>query len=322
MINEFIVFLVLCLVLELLYFQIARRLNIVDRPGKRSSHDYITFRGGGIIFPLAFIMAYLFLWGKPHPILVIGLLAIAMISFVDDISSISSKLRLIIQSVAVVLLIVASETAYPWYIVLLIFIVITGTINIYNFMDGINGITALYSLVTIGSFFWVNQYSRSLMPPVFFEALIAALLVFSFFNMRKRAVSFAGDVGSISMAFLISYLLLRLVAVTGSIWWVAFLSIYGIDALFTICCRISRKESLMKAHRSHFYQYLANETKWTHLQVSAVYAGTQLLINIITINALLNGAEWQIFTVLLVIILIYLTFRLRLEGADRLFRVY
>lgn len=189
-------------------------------------------------------------------------------------------------------------------------------------MDGINGITALYSIVTIGTLFWISQSLVRIIPDIFFISLLASLLVFSFFNVRKKAKCFAGDVGSVSMAFIICFLLLSLSVKTGSFIWILLLGIYGIDTVFTIICRLRRKEPIFKAHRSHFYQFLANEYGLNPLFVSFLYAFSQLLLNCAVIFAYKADKLLIAGACLFVFLVIYTIFRLRVEGRYRLFTAY
>ncbi len=321
---NFLGFAILFFLIEILYFSISKRVGITDKPNSRSSHQTITIRGGGIIFPLAYFIIFLIYPFKYEWIFTSSLLLIALISFVDDIINLNSTIRLIVQSVAVIglLFAITDLKSSPWLVVVFMFILITGIINAYNFMDGINGITALYSLVTIGSLCYINNSLITLHSAVFYTAILASLLVFSFFNVRRKAVCFAGDVGSISIVFIICFLLFDLIVKTNWGYWILLLSIYGIDTGFTIFCRFLRKERLMQAHRSHFYQYLANEAKWSHIQVSALYAGIQLILNITVIYSYLNSNIFPVIISLVGILVIYTIFRLRLEGRYRLFTAY
>jgi UDP-N-acetylmuramyl pentapeptide phosphotransferase/UDP-N-acetylglucosamine-1-phosphate transferase len=189
-------------------------------------------------------------------------------------------------------------------------------------MDGINGITVLYSLVAIGTFFYVDKYIVDFHQDYFLIAILSALVVFAFFNFRKKAICFAGDVGSVSIAFIICYLLLKLFTNTEFVYWIFLLGIYGLDTLFTIICRIFRQEPLTQAHRSHFYQYLANEAGWGHLKVSILYGFIQLGLNFVLIGSYINMKPMLVIVTFVVILIIYSIFRLRLEGFKRLFVSY
>lgn len=321
MLVSFFSFLILFVFLELCYIKIASKYNIIDKPNSRSSHHTVTIRGGGIIFPLAILLGLLY--EQPIQwILIASLLLIAILSFIDDTSHVDSKIRLVLQSVAVGSILYLFAPQFSLLVLLFLFILITGVINAYNFMDGINGITVLYSLITLGTMYWVQQSTPAFISDHLFIALLTSLFVFGFFNVRKKAACFSGDVGSVSLAFIFCFLLLKMAIVTDFGWWILFLGIYGLDTVFTIVCRISRKEPLMQAHRSHFYQYLANEAGWTHVQVSILYAALQLVLNISVLYSYTTNQIWVSWAVLFAFVAIYTIFRLRLEGHKRLFITY
>lgn len=305
----------------LLYFKLANKYKIVDKPNERSSHQEITIRGGGIIFPISILLGISY-ESMAEIITALSLFVIALLSFIDDIKNIDSRVRLIIQCIAVIGLLFSFYDFFPLQILLLLFICITGVINAYNFMDGINGITVLYSLVTLISLYYIHYFDTVFMSDELFISLFCALLVFGFFNIRKKARCFSGDVGSVTLAFGFCYLILKLSISTGFVWWILFLGVYGIDTLFTIICRVLRKEPLMQAHRSHFYQYLVNEAGWGHIQVSLLYALAQLLLNLIVIYSYQNHTFLPSLLTLIGFLVIYSIFRLRFEGSKRLFNSY
>lgn len=322
MLINYILLIILWLGIEWMYFRIARRFSIVDKPNARSSHHIVTIRGGGIIFPIA-ILGGIFYEQPFQWLLALSLLLIAILSFNDDIRHVDSKIRLVLQSIAVGSMLYLFTPQFSVLMLLFLFIVITGVINAYNFMDGINGITVLYSLITLGSIYWVQQIiSTSFLSEHLFIVLSSSLLVFGFFNVRKKAICFSGDVGSVSLAFIFCFLLLQMAVFTNFGLWILFLGLYGIDTVFTIICRMFRKESLFQAHRSHFYQYLANEAGWTHIQVSLLYTVAQLILNIFVVFSYTNGEIWPALTGLFAFLVIYTIFRLRFEGHKRLFVSY
>lgn len=320
MFTSLLIYIFCYFVLILFYFKVADTLNIIDKPNQRSSHTSITIRGAGVLFPIAFFIPIVFngdisfLW-----MITLGLLAISTISFIDDMVTLNNKLRLLIHIVSVALLIWQSNLInLNIGYVIPVFIIIVGVINAYNFMDGINGITALYSLITIGTLFYISRNEYFLLDSKVFISLIAAILVFAFFNFRKKAKCFSGDIGSISMSFILSFLILTLIIATGNLKWILLLGVYGLDAVATIFLRIKRKENIFDAHRSHFYQYLANEKQIPHIMVSFLYAVVQLALNyiIITHSELIVGVVFSILT------LIYIVLRLNLEGKHKLFIQY
>jgi UDP-N-acetylmuramyl pentapeptide phosphotransferase/UDP-N-acetylglucosamine-1-phosphate transferase len=269
--------------LILIYFRVARKYNIIDVPNERSSHSEITIRGGGVIFPLAFLLYALTFHDIPL-ILLAGLLAISVISFIDDISELSVRTRMTIHLLAVTSLIYTYHGFDNWSLPLIagVYILVLGGINAYNFMDGVNGITGLYSLVVFASLLYLNR-SISFTDSHFIALGIISCLVFLYFNFRKRAKCFAGDVGSVSLAFWIISLIGLIVVKTSDFKYVLFLSVYGLETVLTIIHRLYLRQNILKAHRLHLYQILANENRMSHLWVAVIYASIQLIINAVVI---------------------------------------
>ncbi len=276
------------LLLLITYFIIADKFDIVDKPNQRSSHTKITIRGGGIIFPIAALLWFI-INGFQQPAIMAALVIMSIISFWDDVSSLSPKIRIALHLISVSILFNQTQVlSLPWYIVLLAFILVIGWINAFNFMDGINGITAFYGLSTLVTMFILNSQLH-FAPDRLIEVLTISVLVFAFFNVRKKAKTFAGDVGSVSMAFILAWLMLLLMFTTGRVEYILFFSVYGIDSVLTIFFRLLKRENIFEAHRSHLYQYLANELRWPHVLVSAIYAITQLGINSVVIILIQKG---------------------------------
>lgn len=280
--KEIIFYLIVFIVLfaaELIYLKIAERYNIIDKPSLRSSHAAVTLRGGGVIFYLASLV-YFVVNDLAYPWFMMGLTLITCISFWDDIKALSYKLRLVIHFVAVLLMFYqwGGFTLYPWWGLLPILIVCVSIINIYNFMDGINGITGGYSLVVLLSLAYINRQIVSFIQPDLLYMMIISALVFNFFNFRTKAKCFAGDVGSISMAFIILFALGKLIILTGDLTYIILLSVYGVDAVLTIIRRLFSSENILKPHRKHAFQLMVNELKINHLKVSSCYILVQVLV--------------------------------------------
>jgi UDP-GlcNAc:undecaprenyl-phosphate GlcNAc-1-phosphate transferase len=264
-----------------LYFKLANKFNIIDKPNERSSHTKVTIRGGGVLFPISIV-----LWSIVSGVFnlfIIGLVLISVVSFIDDCKPLSNKIRISIHFLSIGLLLYQlgfSEFSYLSWAFGLLFI--GGWINAYNFMDGINGITVLYSFSVLSVCYYLNlQYY--FVAPLFITYTFMGLMVFGFYNVRKKAKTFAGDVGSVSMAFILAFILVSLLLKSANWQYILLVSVYGIDTLVTIVERLRKKENIFKAHRSHLYQYLANEAKWSHVRVSVLYAVLQLMLNVILI---------------------------------------
>lgn len=264
---------------ELLYFKIADRFNIIDRPNMRSSHTSITLRGGGVVF-LFGAWVYAAFFGLTYPWFLIGLTLVGIVSFVDDVHSLPDSARLVVQFAAMFLMFYQFGILNwnDWWIVCIALIVCVGITNAYNFMDGINGITGAYSLAVMLPLIYLNESVGFIAMP-FLVVITLSILVFLFFNFRKKAKCFAGDVGSISMAFIVVFALGLLMLQTRDFSFIVFLAVYGVDAVLTIVHRIMLHENLGEAHRKHAYQLMANELKLSHLKVSAGYMLVQLAVS-------------------------------------------
>ena len=278
----YIILFILLLMAELIYFRIADKCNIIDKPNERSSHSTIVLRGGGIIFLIG-VWIWSAFFGFQYPWFLVGLTLVAGISFVDDIHSLPDYVRLVAQFTAAAMIFYQLGILHwsMWWIILLALIVYVGATNVINFMDGINGITAGYSLAVLLPLALVN------MDVVFVEqsliiSVILALLVFCNFNFRPKgkARCFAGDVGSIGIAFIILFLLGNVIIKTTDIIWLIFLLVYGVDGCLTIVHRILLHENLGEAHRKHAYQIMANELKVGHVKVALLYTVMQLVISL------------------------------------------
>lgn len=279
------IILVLLVIAELVYFNIADKCNIIDKPNERSSHTRIVLRGGGIIFVIGF-----WIWsafnGFQYPWALAAVTLAAGISFVDDIHSLPDSVRLVAQFAAMFMVFQEIGMLHwdMWWMVLLGLIVCVGATNIYNFMDGINGITAGYSLAVLVPLVLLNLKDEFVNESLI-VVVILSVLVFSFFNFRpkNKAKCFAGDVGSVGMAFILLFLIGCLIMKTNDITWLAFLLVYGVDGCCTIIHRIMLHENLGEAHRKHAYQLMANELGMSHVTVSLVYMVMQLVISLVMV---------------------------------------
>ncbi|WP_270089171.1 UDP-GlcNAc--UDP-phosphate GlcNAc-1-phosphate transferase [Sphingobacterium sp. SYP-B4668] len=277
-----VVFIVL-FVAELAYFRVADRFNIIDKPNERSSHTAITLRGGGIIFYLG-ALAYFILSGFQYPYFFLGLTLMTVVSFADDIMTLSNKIRLLVHLLSVLLMAYELDVfGMPWYYLVITFIVVIGVINAYNFMDGINGITACYSLAVGGLLLLVSHHVDFIDRDLLIYSMLS-ILVFAFFNFRAKAKCFAGDVGSVAIAFILLFALAALIIKTQNLIYILFLVVYGVDTVWTIVRRLSKRENIFQAHRSHLYQYLGNEAGVNKLVVSFVYGVLQFIIGLLVIR--------------------------------------
>lgn len=278
----YLIIFVLLLAAELVYFRIADKFNIIDKPNERSSHSTIVLRGGGIIFLIgAWVWSAFF--GFDYPWFLAGLTLVAGVSFVDDIRSLPDSVRLVAQFAAAAMAFYQLGILHwsMWWIVLVALIVYVGATNVINFMDGINGITAGYSLAVLLPLMAVNMDGGYVEQSLIVSTVLASL-VFCIFNFRPKgkAKCFAGDVGSIGIAFIMLFLLGNVIIKTEDITWLIFLLVYGVDGCLTIVHRIMLHENLGEAHRKHAYQLMANELKIGHVKVTLLYMVMQLAVSL------------------------------------------
>ena len=319
---EYIVIALLLLAAELIYFKIADHFNIIDKPNERSSHKSIVLRGGGIIFTIG-LWIWSIVFGFQYPWLLAGVTLAAGISFVDDIHSLPDSLRLVVQFTAMFLVFQEMGLLHwdMWWIVPMSLVVAVGGTNIFNFMDGVNGITAGYSLAMLVPMLLLASGGLGVTRGAFVEesyliVAIIGVLVFSLFNFRPRgkAKCFAGDVGSIGMALILMFSVGRLMLATGDITWIVLFLVYGVDGVLTICHRIMLHENLGQAHRKHAYQLMANELKMSHVTVSLIYMGLQLGVSLGFIYLIPNTivAHWIYLVVAgLVLAVAYVLFKMK-----------
>lgn len=334
MIMTYGIIAVLLVVAELIYFKVADHYNIIDKPNERSSHSTIVLRGGGVIFTIG-MLVWVGLQGAHGdwsvvmdylPFLV-GLLIIAGVSFIDDVHSLPDSVRLVAQFLSMGLaawcMIQGSELmVLDWYWLVLIgiaaLIVFVGATNIINFMDGINGITAGYALAVLFPLFLLNNKEGG--EPFILNSLlgvaILSVLVFCIFNFRPKgkAKCFAGDVGSIGIAFIMLFAIGKLIVQTGDLSYLVLLMIYGVDGVLTICHRIMLHENLGEAHRKHAYQLMCNELKIGHVKVSLLYMCMQMAVSLGFIYLIPDtvAAHWIYFVCAAVVLAVaYILFKMK-----------
>ena len=306
----YIIIFLFLLILELTYFKVADKCNIIDKPNERSSHSTIVLRGGGIIFAISMIIwAIIVMVQEVQGIQTVqeylpflcGLVLIAGVSFWDDVKSLPDSVRLVTQFVAMALMFwnmglfsvesLGFSVESQWLSILLMVLIVVaaaivfvGATNIINFMDGINGITAGYALAVLVPLLMLNgrEQMEKFIEPSYLVVAILGVLVFCIFNFRPKgkAKCFAGDVGSIGIAFIMLFAIGRLIVQTGDITYLILLLVYGVDGCLTICHRIMLHENLGEAHRKHVYQLMANELKIGHVKVTLLYMAMQLVVSL------------------------------------------
>lgn len=295
MLQYFLIFIAL-LIMELFYLKIATFKNIKDTPNYRSAHTKPTIRGGGIVVVFAFLLYALFYQPNPdYYLLLSGVLLVSIISFIDDLVTLTSKVRILVHLIAFTLIFYSLNILNFTSLITIVTIIFTyifsiGFLNIYNFMDGINGITFLNALVSYVTLLYLNECYQIFTDSSLLISLILSTTVFGFFNFRKKAICFAGDIGSITIGFSLIYFSLKFYIETSNKLIFLIFSVYLLDGGWTIFERLIRRENIFKAHKRHLYQLLANDLKISHLYLSSTYFIIQLLVNIIIIIYLANNS--------------------------------
>ncbi len=276
---------------EIVYIRLARHYDINDRPGQRSSHRHSVPTGGGVIIYLSvliFISWHTYMASTSWWTLLGSCTVLAIISFIDDVDPLTPESRLLIQIVVISFAfrgLIHEETFNVFVIILLLG---TGLVNAYNFMDGINGMLVAYSIVFLSTMLYyilsIHPYATATYSPRMFEGLIISLLIASivlaFFNFRRNALVFSGDVGSISMGYCVMYIIASTIVYTADASIIVFLMVYAVDTVYTILQRLFEGERITLPHRKHLYQILVHRQGYSHLAVSFGYASTQLAINV------------------------------------------
>lgn len=293
---------ILLIVIELLYFRVAARLDIVDRPNGRSSHSRPVLLGAGVVFYAA-VAVYSLSHHAAYPRFLLAATLLAAVCYADDLRGLPSWVRLLAQAGAVVLAFFVEISTLQVWQVLVVVIFFCCVLNVYNFMDGINGMLAAYSLVVVGTFEWLNLQHQFVAHELV-ATVLAAILVFGFFNFRTRARCFSGDVGSVLMGFIVLFLYVRYDMATPdngeNLSFLCLVMVYLADGLLTVAKRFLAGKNILEAHREHLYETLVNDLHVPHLRVSAGYALLQLLIN----AGYMLAADHNLYTLLVALALV------------------
>ncbi|MFA5517637.1 MAG: glycosyltransferase family 4 protein [Spirochaetota bacterium] len=275
------------------------RERLLDYPRDRSSHDVPTPQGGGVGILAAFLVAGMTL--RIPTTFLFTAIVVSAVSLYGDYARLSASFRLVVQCVAAVIvlfpllphLLLKFELAtvggaFPvlfFLIVIMIVLFVVGTANFYNFMDGIDGIAGVSGVISFGLLGCYTLYFVPLGADKEAFSLLAicfalACLGFLPFNM-PRAKVFMGDVGSILLGFVFAVLVLMLSrSYRDMICFAALLFPFYADVVTTMCVRLRAGENLLKPHRRHLYQLLANECAMDHWKVTVIYGFVQLMIGL------------------------------------------
>ena len=291
--TSIILFFVLAFVASWLITGMAHRYAItrklLDIPNERSSHIQPTPRGGGLGIVFAFVLfvlvAHYILDIKNYSFveLLPGLLLVAIIGFVDDHMELSVSIRLLVQMASALLIlyflpVVPGILIYTynldlWWIKGAIFLFyLVWMVNLYNFMDGINGIAAIQAItVTLSMSILIIIESESQtgwLWPALTAATVAGFLIWNFPVARV----FMGDVGSGFLGLLLGTVSLISTVISPALFWsfIILMGVFLVDATYTLVSRVVRNEKFYQAHRSHAYQHAA--LRWGHIKVTMTVA--------------------------------------------------
>ena len=286
--------------------------KLVDQPGERRSHAVATPRGGGIaiVFAVLLGIGWMFMqWPEHHLLLsclATGLVLVAGIGWVDDHRPLSPWLRLAVQGVAAVVLAWGFYRAHGTVLPAMVaFLLVMVLVNIWNFMDGIDGLATSQAALVAGGLALLTGHNG----PLGWSAtgLAAACLGFLPFNFPKARI-FLGDVGSGALGYLLASLLAMAYASAQVPWPLLLLPLaaFLVDAGFTLAERMLKGERWWTPHVTHAYQVWARREAG-HVQVSMAYAaftlaGVILMLTGISLSwftAAWMGLLWYVFTFLL-----------------------
>jgi UDP-N-acetylmuramyl pentapeptide phosphotransferase/UDP-N-acetylglucosamine-1-phosphate transferase len=278
-----------------LFTSVARGKGFLDIPNHRSSHSVPTPRGGGVVFIglwLLYLLGAYFLSTLPLSIMLsffVPTLIISVISYCDDYMNLSAKLRFSIQALAVVLAMIflgherlldfsLFTLSSVWLILPFVFISLLWSINLFNFMDGMDGFSAVEAVFVFSAGGLLVFIAGASVIAELLWALCALLLGFLVWNKPKAKI-FMGDVGSASLGLVVllsGYIAQKYAHVPIVLWFMLY-GVFLFDATITLIRRLLRKERLYEAHKKHAYQRL-QQAGWSHGQV---------LLGLITINILI-----------------------------------
>jgi len=303
--------LIILFLLEFIYLRLARKHSIFDTENERSSHSGNTIIGGGIVFLLA-LLIYSIYFNFPYPNYLIGAFILALVSFIDDLSYVKYSYRLLAHLVALTLVLPYLElTNLGYFSILGIVILGVGVLNSFNFIDGINGMLGLMSMIILVSILFINL-TLNFTDTNFIIGIIMSVAVFLFFNFRKNPICFAGDVGSIVIGYFIFILIISLCFATHDYYYLLLISVPGAEAGLTLLFRILNNQNILMPHRTFLFHFLVHDAKLSHLAVSAIYALLQLILCILVIFTihLDQALKFIIFVfVILALTAVYLYFR-------------
>jgi UDP-N-acetylmuramyl pentapeptide phosphotransferase/UDP-N-acetylglucosamine-1-phosphate transferase len=233
------------------------KLAAIDKPNGRSMHSVPTPRGGGLAVLAPLLLVYVISLGDfMDANIVIGLLLVAIISYIDDRRSLSSSLRLAVHVIAACALVLPH--GHSLYLSIGLCLLTVWCINLYNFMDGIDGLAASMGVIGFLSVYFLNAHNGQTQLASISSIVAFSCLGFLMFNFPPAKI-FLGDVGSASLGYLMAVAIVLTPGGGLSQSWPPLLIFapFLLDATFTIARRALAGEKFWTAHRSHLYQRLA-----------------------------------------------------------------
>lgn len=294
-------FLLSCVILTLIWVFVEKGYILLVNYLRKNKNSQKPVSGGGFIIPLSILLFYLLQYiGGIDPVTglqdnasttwVWGLIALCVVSGLDDYREQPVLPRIAAQLLAVALLFWQFNDAFnslnlSWWSIVIAAVFAIGFINMWNFMDGINGITGWMTLATVLPEIGLCEFN--LVQCGIGASIIPPTIAFLGFNCRKKAACYAGDIGAISIAYILLFvwggnLCVRWEMDAPAWWSVVFFAVYLVDAGWTIVLRLSRRENIFKPHLNHAYQHLCHRRGWNPVVVSVVYSVLQLGISLLS----------------------------------------
>ena len=291
----------LALLLTPVVRSVGRRLDVVDRPNYRSSHENPTPRGGGVAISIAVVAGVVFagraVVDREALVLLASGLVLGGVGIFDDLRGLSVRFRLIAQAAVAAIAMMfgglgLSDVEFLHGLVIsldglgpiLVTLWLVGVTNAYNFMDGINGIAVLESIICASVFAILALRVDDPGGAALAVAVAGAALGFLPWNFPRASI-FMGDSGSLAMGFLLGALSLRLVrSGVPALVIVLPLSPFLFDTSVTLIRRVLRRERITAPHRTHFYQRLVI-SGWSHAGVTLLWSGLAAAFSILALAA-------------------------------------
>lgn len=253
------------------------QMVIYDAQKSRSLHQGQALTGAGILIFVPWCLLGLLL--APLFVSFYVIMVLSVLGFIDDRYDVSFKVRLVVQILMALITLYAMGSITPWWLVVFLTFCMLWWVNLFNFMDGANGMAALHGVVSLGFYgiVFADKFSQATIFNYVTFASVLVLLVYLIFNMWLKKL-FMGDSGSLPLAWVIAVMALYAIQTnTMSYAQVALLhSVFIVDATLTLVHRLLKGENVTQAHATHLYQRLI-KSGYTHSTVSACYALLTLL---------------------------------------------